>query len=388
MSVLFGRAPLFDAHANPAAYRLTTVDGSVDGLLDTVLSSDVLGIARGLPLLLPVATAQLDRVVNSRASGLFWVEPLEDRLDDLALQRWTAARNHLGGIVIRDARTAPDHVKLRDAATAGRIHTDGLAVDDIRERRLGFGGEVLTIATGVHTAELHGTCRAIGLDLVGGRYLDDVRPDPSRTATGDRLTLLQLTATLQDEKPPLTDVTRLIERSPTLSYEVMRWINSAFIGLKHEVDDLRRAVGLLGPGRITQVVSLLLARELTDRPMELYRTALVRARMCEAIAVQTGDPRQASYITGLFSMLEAMLEVPLDDALRQLPLSEDVTSALLRHDGRLGQVLHAAKLYESSAFDEPVLAAFDAGVLSAAYLDAIGYADEILMVAGAVDVAA
>lgn len=375
--LLVSRAPMFDDRAHPAAYLLTSRGGTTRDVLAAALDIGVPALARGLPLLLPVASSDLDTLLASGEAAACWAEPVEDELDEVTAARWRAAAAELGGLVVRDPAAVPSHQALLDVATAGHIRADGLSLDELRERRLHLRGTT-SIVTGVDTTELHRHCRAIGMDLVGGRYLDDVDPVSTTRLEGDRMVLLQLTALLQASDPALDQVTGLVERSPTLSYEVLRWINSAFIGLKHHVDDLRRAVGLLGPGRLTQVVSLLLARDLSDRPEELYRVALVRARMCQGIAEARGLPREPAYIVGLFSMLESLLEQPLEHVLEQLPLPDDVAAALLHHEGRLGLVLQATKLYENGGFDDPALVAFDAGMLSSSYLSAIVFADDVL----------
>ena len=378
---LVGRAPLFDGDAHPAMYRIVTRGGVVDGLVDTILSEEGRALSRGLPLLVPVSTAELQRLIDSDLADTVWAEPLEDEFDGDALDLWRVAAGRLGGVVVRDPIGTAGHGELLGVATAGRVHVEGLSVDDIRLRRQQLRDVRTTIATGVHTAELQGHMRRLGFEYVGGRYLDDVRIDEARTVDGDRLTLLQLTVLLQQEEPSLDEVTSNIERSPTLAFEVMRWVNSSFIGLNHRIDDIRRAVGLLGPKRLTQIVSLMIAREMNDRPRELYRSALVRGRMCEGVAAGLAAPPHAAYVAGLFSQLPSLLERPLDEIISQLPLSEDVVSALLHHEGRLGRILQAAKLYENALFDDPVLVSMDAMLLSAAYMDAITFADRLMSTA-------
>lgn len=378
---LVGRAPLFDGEAHPALYRIVTRGGTVDGLLELLLSDEGRSLARGLPLLVPIASRDVATLAASDVAPVVWAEPVEDDLDDGDVEAWRHAAAHLGGVVTRDLVSSPGHASLAGIATAGRVHADGITVDQMRERRQQLGTVATTIATGVHTAELHGHARRIGMDLVGGRYLDDVRLDDTRTVDGDKLTLLQLTIVLQQDEPSLDDVTASIEQSPTLAFEVMRWVNSSFIGLNHRIDDIRRAVGLLGPKRLTQLVSLMIARELSDRPLELYRSALVRARMCEGVASALAAPAHAAYVVGLFSQLPALLERPLEEIVSQLPLSEDLEAALLHHEGRLGRILQAAKLYENALFDDPVLVSLDAMMLSSAYMDAVVFADDLMSTA-------
>ena len=374
-TLLLRRLALLDELDRPAAFRLVHNGPDARGLAALLADVDVAEVARGLPLLLTVASDELDEVLRLTDGHAVWLLPDED---DLAahMGRWRTLPSR-ARLVVGDPVDRPGHALVDDLADAALVDAEHLDVGELTARR-----QQLRVArmhvVGVHRIDLARRCRALGAELLSGRYLSDVGHDATRLVQGDRLTLLQLMALLQQPDASPREVTTLVERSPALSFELLRWVNSAHVGLRHAVDELGRAVGLLGPGRIRQVASLLLTRELSDRPEELTRTALLRARMCDLVGGATGDARPAYYVVGLFSMLDALLEVPLDVLVGQLPLTEEVGAALLHHDGRIGRVLQATKLYEHGHFDDDALAGFDPQVLASAYLDAMVHADGIL----------
>lgn len=374
--LLLRRDPLYDAAAVPRAYRLTHSGTRAVGFAQLLAGNRAKSLARGLPLLLSVSSDELHEVVALASDVELWLSPAEGRLDTTALQAWTSLPAGVK-VVIGDPAVAAGHGVLADVADAVHVDAEHLDVNEITQRTQQFVANRLYV-TGVHRGDLAARCRLLGADLLAGQYLSDVNADVTKVVAGDRLTLLQLMTALQSPQVAPDTVTRMVEQSPAVSFELLRWVNSAYVGLRNPVDQIGRAVSLLGPGRVRQVVSLLLTRELSDRPTELSRTALLRGRMCEQVGAALGDGRPAYYIAGMFSMLDVLLETSLENLVEQLPLTDEVTDALLHHDGVVGRTLQATKLYERADFEDPVLDTFTPAVLSAAYLDALVYADDVI----------
>jgi EAL and modified HD-GYP domain-containing signal transduction protein len=86
---------------------------------------------------------------------------------------------------------------------------------------------------------------------------------------------------------------------------------------------------------------------LNDRPSEILRTAMIRAKMCELLAEKAGIKPVESYFTvGMFSALDLIMQRPLPKLLEPLPLNTEVVSALLYHKGKLGEALTCVMAYE------------------------------------------
>ncbi len=157
-------------------------------------------------------------------------------------------------------------------------------------------------------------------------------------------------------------------------------MNSAWVGLRHEVDSLRQAVVLVGPAVLRQLAGMLLVQQTVDKPPEATRIALLRARMCALVGDMVGDPRPAYHTVGLLSAVDLLTDVPLDEALADLPLTPEVRDALLHLEGRLGRVLQVVRLYERCDWDDPVIATFDPVVLSEAYVRSLAWVEEVVEV--------
>jgi EAL and modified HD-GYP domain-containing signal transduction protein len=110
----------------------------------------------------------------------------------------------------------------------------------------------------------------------------------------------------------------------------------------------------------------------------LSKTALIRARCCELLARQCELPKPESFFTvGLFSTLDAMMDQPLEELLKELPLSEEAKTALIEHKGIFGEALNCTLAMEKSDFSFIGFANLQVTQLSDIYLDAINWAEEI-----------
>ncbi len=107
-------------------------------------------------------------------------------------------------------------------------------------------------------------------------------------------------------------------------------------------------------------------------------TAMIRAKMCEILGLSLNkNISDISFTVGLFSVLDALLDMPLKEILSSLPLTDDVSSALLQHKGQLGEILHTVIAYERGNWEDALSLNLDPEVLKDAYLKAIAWAAEI-----------
>jgi len=140
-----------------------------------------------------------------------------------------------------------------------------------------------------------------------------------------------------------------IKKDTALTYRLLQFINSAWFGLKREVDSIRHALVLLGPPEIRRWLALISLRSMAaDKPNELMIQALIRARMAEELA-RNLEMREAGpdlFLMGMFSVLDAMLDKPMEEILAKLPINPKITSALLGEPGRFRDVLDMILAFE------------------------------------------
>src|SRR4051812_168977 len=163
----------------------------------------------------------------------------------------------------------------------------------------------------------------------------------------NKLSMLQLVAALQDPKIDIHELELLVSRDIALSYRLLRYINSAFFGLRREVDSITRALMLLGIDNVKRWATLSVFAGVDEKPRELIETALVRARFCEL----AGDGNKDQLFTlGLFSVVDALMDAPMEDVLAPMPFPDEMRNALIAHEGERGALLATAIAFERGDF--------------------------------------
>jgi c-di-GMP phosphodiesterase len=209
------------------------------------------------------------------------------------------------------------------------------------------------VAEKVETHEELEFCKSLGFDYYQGHFLCQPQLVTKRTVPTNRMAKLSLLAELNNPNADFDDLERIISRDVGLSYRFLRYINSAFFSLPHKVGSIRQALVLLGLTAVKNWATLLAMADMDDKPNELIVTALVRAKMCELAAAQRPQREREEYFTtGMFSVVDALLDSPMDVVLASLPLSDEIKDALHHHLGPKGVVLKAVLNYERANFDD------------------------------------
>lgn len=211
---------------------------------------------------------------------------------------------------------------------------------------------VQLLAEKVETQDEMERCLELGFELFQGWFYCRPQVMEGRSLPADRAGTLRLVAELQNPDLPLDEAARLISQDPGLSVKLLKYINSSSVGLSRKVDSIKHAAALVGRNRLKLWATLLGLGGLSDKPRELLVAANIRGRMCEKIGSEVFGDDSGSYFTvGMFSLLDAMLDTPLEELVSPLPLAEPVLEALLHGTGTLGHVLNAVRSWENDQLD-------------------------------------
>ncbi|MEA2640336.1 MAG: hypothetical protein QOF51_1730 [Chloroflexota bacterium] len=183
---------------------------------------------------------------------------------------------------------------------------------------------------------------------------------------------------------PSIDFDRLsaqIELEVGLVYRIMLFINSAGTGLRNRVTSVKHALLMLGEAGVRKWVAFMVLADLgTGRPTELIRTCATRGRFCEEVALIANWPERAHelFLLGLFSLIDAVVGIPMEDVIQTLPLPREVTDALLGKENRLRIVHDLMVGCERGAWESVDRCAGDLGLgeatVAGAYLQAVQWA--------------
>jgi EAL and modified HD-GYP domain-containing signal transduction protein len=267
---------------------------------------------------------------------------------------------------------------LLDAADIVKINVSQVApaslsrvVDEPKARKLEL------IADDVQSIEQFEHCMELGFTGFQGDFLQHPQTFHAQRVPTSRLGSLRLVAALQNEDSALDEVERLVSQDVSMSYRVLRCINSSYYSLPRKVESIRQAIVILGLDNLRQLCTLVALQGFDDRPPSLFLNAMTRARMCEQLGRLSGVKDPGPYfITGLFSMLNVLVGMPTQDIIKELPLSAAITSALLEEAGDLGSALRCARAYERAAWKRTELAGLDPQLIRAAYVDAVFWAEQ------------
>jgi EAL and modified HD-GYP domain-containing signal transduction protein len=270
---------------------------------------------------------------------------LEIREEELADETFVSALRDLKGqgyrLSLDDFRYRPGSefaLELFDVVKLNMLELGRDQLDDLAGRLRSHPGTVLAEQVGTHPD--HEFCVSAGADLFQGYFFCRPAVVVTRGIAANRLAMLQIVAALNDPSVELSAVEQLIVRDVALSLRLLRYVNSAFFGLRGEVRSIGQALALLGIENLRRWATLTTLASIDDKPTELTVTALIRARFCELAGAQLGIEAQAELFTlGLFSVIDAMMDAPMHDVIASLPFAEDMREALAHRRGKRGQLL-------------------------------------------------
>ncbi len=235
------------------------------------------------------------------------------------------------------------------------------------------------LAEKVETFEEYEFLKSLGFDYYQGYFFSRPTLVQGRTLSANQVAVLELVAKVNDPQVEIDDLADIIRSDVSLSHKMLKFINSPVSGLRTEVDSVQQAVVLLGLATIKNWVTILALANNSNKPSELNVTALIRARTCELLARAAELPRPERFFTvGLFSCLDAMMDHPLEELVKDLPLPEESKRALLDHSGEQGEALTCALMMEKGDFGRIGFGDLDLPGLSDLYLEAIHWADETM----------
>ena len=168
-----------------------------------------------------------------------------------------------------------------------------------------------------------------------------------------KVNYLELMKIVNDVDYELTEAADIIGRDTALVLSLLEMVNR--IAINSEVTSIRHAAAILGQRELKKWINTVITKELcADRPNEITRISLLRAKFAECLAPAFGLAMKASelFLLGLFSVLDIVLNVPLEEALGRVNVSKDIADALIKHKGELADVYDFIIAYENADWQE------------------------------------
>ncbi len=312
-----------------------------------------------------------DRVVIEVLESVDIDEELIGSIERLAKQGYTIA---LDNFVYREAV-----LPLLALVHIIKIDIQAMSEDTLRYHVAALSDypHLKLLAEKVEAYEEYEVCRDLGFHYFQGYFFSRPKIIKRKRLPGNQVALIKLLAELQHPDVTVPKLEVLISHDVGLSYKLLRYINSSFFGLPKPIDSIQRAVVFLGTNVIKRWATLLILSRFDDKPVELMVTAVVRAKMSEILAKAMGYPADdLCFTVGLLSVLDALLDMEMENVLEMLSMSEEVNSSLVSHEGTPGKILAMVLHYESSEWDEVLHSELPREVIMDAYLQSIAWATE------------
>lgn len=395
LQILLARQPIFTKNRDVAAYELLFRDDSgefVAGLKDDETTVNVLlntfasvvenKSSRQVTVYLKVTDSFLleheipdlprDRFIIEILGCANLNERVIERLRHLVSQGFAVA---LADYNPEDERFTP----LLSIVHIVKLDVQKLGFEQLPElvkRLRSFGVDLL--ADKVETDSEFRQCLELGFEYFMGYFLSHPELVHGRKVKGNKLVLLELLQEFDNPNADAKSIEALALKDPELTFKILRLVNSASLNLSREVSSLSHAIALLGMEQVKRWVMLFLCTSDGEKPVELTRMMLQRGRMCEVIAELLERKEPMSYFfVGLLSQLDALLGIPLNELVDQVPLEQHLKVALTERKGEEGQLLEDVSLFEAGKFSS-ISAQLPKEFFDVAYRHSIDWANQIV----------
>jgi EAL and modified HD-GYP domain-containing signal transduction protein len=311
----------------------------------------------------------------------FVLEVLEDIVIDAELIRGIRKLHMKGYVIALDDYRFESHwdpllpycsiIKVEILGLNLEAYADKIAA--LKERGL------ILLAEKVETYAEFEMARRMGFDLFQGYFFAKPQVLSTEILQSNQNLLIKMISRINDSRVDLEEVAKLISLDPKLSFKVLRFINSAFFGFTKKINSIQQAVMYIGLKRLRTWASLFIMSDMPVKSSEIMKTGLVRAELCYLMSKELGrgEPESA-YTVGLLSILDALMDQPIDQLVKEMPLAAEMAEALVDHTGPYSIGLNCIRALEQGRTLEPFAEFISEGKLNTLYIQAITSAEDVL----------
>lgn len=245
--------------------------------------------------------------------------------------------------------------------------------------------DITLVAEKVETAAQFEKLKLLGFDLFQGYFF--ARPEmlKQKKLSTTKHNILELISYASQKDLDFDAMSLVFRSDPSLTYKLLRFINSPSYGRSQEITSLKHALIYIGDLELKKFIALLALADLNNgKPSEIMTLSLIRAKFCEQISHNLRDNENPpkAFLTGILSLIDGILDHKLTDVLNMLPVHHEIKEALLDHNNYLYQYLALAEKIELGEWDTCIKIcknlSIDPNVCYEAHRVAIEWADQVL----------
>jgi len=271
--------------------------------------------------------------------------------DDTTLTAVNSLREQGFGISLRNAQSRTPDKALLSRVTHIEVRCGAADISSLARTYAALKGapSVRMVARNVSDWAEYDSCVSLGLDTFVGKLHLTPRPDSKPKGMSPSQGIILQIMDMVRKNADVRQLEGILKNDAALTYKLLRYINSVGFGVMTEVKSLRHAVAIIGYSSLYRWLSLLLATASTSgNAAVLMQTAIIRGRFAELLGQNVLPRSQVEnlFVTGLFSLLDRLLGISMDEVMEHVQLPDDVSQALISRDGVYGPFLALAEACE------------------------------------------
>lgn len=246
------------------------------------------------------------------------------------------------------------------------------------------GHKLQLLAEKVETYQEFDAAKKMGFEYFQGYFFSKPEVLKGKDFSSVRMNMLEIMTEIIKPDLQFKKMEAMISRDVSISYKLMRYMNSAYFRRAGKISSIKEAIVLLGEKGIKNFCSLIAMTKLAEnKPDELIRSSIFRAKFCELAGLVCRYSMDSSelFTLGLFSSIDAILDDQMERLMAKLPLSDELKRALINKDGLINNYLQLAICYEKGDWEGVSGLANEIGIdeheLPKIFMDSMNWADAI-----------
>lgn len=253
--------------------------------------------------------------------------------------------------------------------------------------RLGSGFNKKCIITGIDDETLYNKVKEFPTDYYQGSYIAEAMATKTNKTEFMQSNFFQLVVAVTKDEPDLDEIEEIITRDATLTYAILKMVNSVHFALRHRTASVKQALTILGINQLKQWVYLLSFEqkgEISASSEEMLKISFQRANFCLELYKYIKDlhiTKSDVYLLGMFSTIDALVDAPVNEVINEIPISDEVKKAIVAKEGKCGTLLKLIISYEKADWKNITVYAQELSVpldiLAQIYFDCVERVNEV-----------
>ena len=327
----------------------------------------------------------IEKIYKALPRDKIVVEILEDVMAEPEVVKSIKNAKNEGYTVALDDFVFLEHLKeLVKLADIIKVDFRELSQEEIKKQvELYKRYNLRLLAEKVEDEEEFEFAKRLGFAYFQGYFFQKPTIEAKSSIAPVQTSILKAISIVNNPKSDVEDLLELISGDVYLHTKILAFVNSPFFGLKNKVNDVKKAVNILGFSRVKEWINIMYISKLAEeKPEELIILSSIRAKFASFLAENFSADENDAYLLGMFSLMDSILNLPVEIVLKEFDyLSEDLKAALTGKDNNYKKLLDFIKMFEAGDFDKAYEIVKDTSLdiekVNDYYFKSINFADNI-----------